>query len=181
LECPARRPVAWLASADRDKGRSGERRRAGRPWGVGCEPDLLAGRPCDLPGCAASTNPSVSFARWSPTINERGGYMRSIGLDVHRDFCEVAIKERGQVRLTGRVRTSREELELFAGSLGREDRVVLEASGPALAVRRILEPHVAEVTVANPRRLRAIAESKVKTDQVDARTLCELLDAGFVP
>jgi transposase len=59
--------------------------------------------------------------------------------------------------------------------------VVLEASGPALAVRRILEPHVAEVTVANPRRLRAIAESKVKTDQVDARTLCELLDAGFVP
>jgi hypothetical protein len=27
--------------------------------------------------------------------------MRSIALDVHRDFREVAIKERGQVRLAG--------------------------------------------------------------------------------
>lgn len=107
--------------------------------------------------------------------------MRSIALDVHRDFCEVAVKEGGQVRLAGRVKTSREELERLAQNLGPEDRVVLEASGPALAVRRVLEPHVAEVVVANPRKLRAIAESKVKTDQVDARTLCELLDAGFVP
>jgi hypothetical protein len=28
--------------------------------------------------------------------------MRSIALDVHRDFCEVAIAEGGQVRLAGR-------------------------------------------------------------------------------
>ena len=28
---------------------------------MGCEPDLLCGRPCDLPGCAESTNPSLSF------------------------------------------------------------------------------------------------------------------------
>jgi transposase len=107
--------------------------------------------------------------------------MRSIALDVHRDFCEVAIKERGQVRLAGRVRTSRERLELFAQSLAPDDQVALEASSPALAVARILEPHVGRVVIANPRKLRAIAESKVKTDRVDARTLCELLDAGFLP
>ena len=35
--------------------------------------------------------------------------------------------------------------------------------------------------VANPRKVRAIAEAKVKTDKVDAQTLCELLDAGFLP
>ena len=29
---------------------------------MGCEPEVFNGRPCDLPGCAASTNPSVSFA-----------------------------------------------------------------------------------------------------------------------
>ena len=107
--------------------------------------------------------------------------MRSIALDVHRDFCEVAIKERGQVRLAGRVKTSRERLELFAQSLAPDDQVALEASSPALAVARILEPHVGRVVIANPRKLRAIAESKVKTDRVDARTLCELLDAGFLP
>jgi transposase len=107
--------------------------------------------------------------------------MRSIALDVHRDFCEVAIKERGRVRLAGRVTTSREELELFARSLAPDDQVALDASSPALSVSRILAPHVGRVVIANPRKLRAIAESKVKTDQFDARTLCELLDAGFLP
>src|SRR6266508_2580710 len=30
---------------------------------MGCEPVGVPGRPCDLPGCAASTDPYVSFAR----------------------------------------------------------------------------------------------------------------------
>jgi transposase len=37
------------------------------------------------------------------------------------------------------------------------------------------------VVVANTRKVRAIAEAKVKTDKLDAATLCELLHAGFLP
>jgi transposase len=107
--------------------------------------------------------------------------MRSIALDVHRGFCEVAIKDGGGVRSAGRIRTSREELERFAESLGATDQVVLEATGPALEIKRIIEPHVSRVVIANARKVRAIAEAKVKTDKVDAQTLCELLSAGFVP
>jgi transposase len=107
--------------------------------------------------------------------------MRSIALDVHRDFCEVAIKDGGELRSAGRIKTSAEELELFARSLGADDQVALEATGPALQIKRLLEPHVGRVVIANPRKLRAIAEAKVKTDKVDARTLCELLAAGFLP
>ncbi len=59
--------------------------------------------------------------------------------------------------------------------------MALEATGPALQIKRLIEPHVARVVIANTRKLRAIAEAKVKTDKVDARTLCELLDAGFLP
>jgi transposase len=59
--------------------------------------------------------------------------------------------------------------------------VALEATGPANAIARILEPHVGRVVIANTRRVRAIAEAKVKSDKVDAATLCELLDAGFLP
>jgi transposase len=59
--------------------------------------------------------------------------------------------------------------------------VALEASGPALAIKRVIEPHVGRVVVANTKKVRAIAEAKVKTDKVDAATLCELLDAGFLP
>ena len=106
--------------------------------------------------------------------------MRSIALDVHRDFCEVAIKDGTEVRSAGRIKTSRAELELFARSLAPTDQVALEATGPALQIKRLIEPHVARV-IANPRKLRAIAEAKVKSDKVDARTLCELLAAGFLP
>src|SRR2546422_818901 len=107
--------------------------------------------------------------------------MRSIALDVHRDFCEVAIKDESGLRLVGRVRSSVSELELFAQSLAPDDEVALEATGGALAIARILEGHVARVVIANTRKLSAIAESKVKTDKVDAKTLCELLAAGFLP
>src|SRR5215472_16604317 len=107
--------------------------------------------------------------------------MRSIALDVHRDFCEVAIKDESGLRLSGRVRTKPEDLELFAQSLAPDDHVALEASEPALAIARILEPHVGRVVIANTRKVRAISESKVKTDKLDACTLCELLAAGCLP
>jgi transposase len=106
--------------------------------------------------------------------------MRSIGLDVHQSFCEVAICEAGEVRSAGRIQTDREELELFARSLGAEDQVVLEATGPAMEIARILGPHVARVVVANAQEVRAISHARVKSDRFDARTLAHLLHAGML-
>jgi hypothetical protein len=40
--------------------------------------------------------------------------MRDIALDIHIDFCEVAIAEQGEVRSAGRIATKPEEIELFA-------------------------------------------------------------------
>jgi transposase len=45
----------------------------------------------------------------------------------------------------------------------------------------VLEPHVAEVVLAHPKRVRAIAEAKTNTDKVDARVLAELLAADYIP
>jgi transposase len=106
--------------------------------------------------------------------------MRSIGLDVHQSFCQVAICEGGEARSAGRIETSREALELFAQSLCPSDRVALEASGPAFEIARILAPHVAEVVVTNAAEVRAISHAKVKSDPFDARTLARLLDAGML-
>jgi hypothetical protein len=77
--------------------------------------------------------------------------MRFIGLDVHRDFCEVAISEGGRARSAGQVAARPAELALFAQSLGADDRVVLEATGNALAIARVVAPHVGEVVLAHPR------------------------------
>ncbi|MEY2516237.1 MAG: hypothetical protein QOJ89_3595 [bacterium] len=106
--------------------------------------------------------------------------MRCIGLDVHQRFCVVAICEDGQARLAGRIETSRERLELFAASLAPTDRVVLEATGAAFAIARIVAPHVAEVIVANASEVRAISHARVKSDDFDARTLARLLWAGML-
>ena len=54
---------------------------------------------------------------------------RAIGLDVHLQFCEVAIVEAGAVRSAGRIETTPEKLELFAQSLSPADRVALEVTG----------------------------------------------------
>lgn len=106
---------------------------------------------------------------------------RCIGLDVHQSFCVVAICEGGdRVRLAGRIQTSREQLELFAQSLSPTDRVVLEATGPAFGIARILKPHVAQVVVANASEVRAISHARVKSDSFDARTLARLLWADML-
>ena len=103
--------------------------------------------------------------------------MRAIGLDVHLDFCEVAIAESGVVRSAGRIATTPEQLELFAASLGVEDRVALEVTGNAWEIARILEPHVARVVVVSPSDT-GIRQARAKTDRLDARTLAKLLASG---
>jgi transposase len=102
---------------------------------------------------------------------------RAIGLDVHRDFCEVAIAADGAVRSAGRVETTPERLELFARSLGADDRVALEVSGNAWEIARILGPHVKRVIVVSPDDT-GIRQARAKTDRLDARTLARLLWAG---
>ncbi len=97
----------------------------GRPLcAMGFEPGLFSGRPCDLPGCAASADPSMSFAhRFSPNPDGEEDRVRAVALDVHRDFCEVAVVAEGRLRSAGRIQTRPEALELFAQSLDASDWV----------------------------------------------------------
>jgi transposase len=102
---------------------------------------------------------------------------RAIGLDVHRDFCVVAICEGGEVRSAGRVPSTPEGLSLLAGSLVRSDRVALEVTGSCWEVARILEPHVDRVVVVSPDDT-GIVRARAKTDRLDARALARLLWSG---
>ena len=76
---------------------------------------------------------------------------RCIGLDVHREFAQVAIWEEGQVRHVGQISTTPEALRLFADSLAPSDEVALEATCNTHAIARLLERHVGRVVVSNPR------------------------------
>lgn len=102
---------------------------------------------------------------------------RAIGLDVHRDFCVVAICEGGQVRSAGRVPSTPEGMATLAESLLPGDRVALEVTGSCWEVARLLEPHVNRVVVVSPDDT-GISSARAKTDKLDARTLASLLWKG---
>jgi transposase len=106
--------------------------------------------------------------------------VRGFGLDVHRDFCEVAIAENGRVRSAGRIPTRVASLELFAASLVAGDVVALEATTGADKIVSILQAHEVRVVVANTRKLKSITQAKAKTDRLDARTLARLLMSGLL-
>ncbi len=102
---------------------------------------------------------------------------RAIGLDVHRDFCVVAICEDGVTRSVGRVPSTPEGIKTLAESLQPTDRVALEVTGSCWEVARILEPHVDRVVVVSPDDT-GITSARAKTDKLDARALATLLWKG---
>src|SRR3954447_24935499 len=106
---------------------------------------------------------------------------RCFGLDVHREFAQIAIWQDRKVRQAGQVPATPEGLRAFADSLAPTDEVALEATCNTHAIAKLLEGRVARVVISNPQKTRAIAEAKVKTDKVDAAVLAELLAADYLP
>ena len=107
--------------------------------------------------------------------------MRSIGMDVHRSFAQVAICDDGQITDSFKVDMEHDAVVEFGRSLRADDEVVLEATGNTATIVRLLTPFVARVVIANPLQVKAIAHARVKTDKVDAKILAQLHAAGFLP
>ena len=107
--------------------------------------------------------------------------VRYVGMDVHREFAQLAVVEDGLVRDMGRITVTPEGLRGWAAGLRSDDQVALEATGNSDAIATLLTPVVGRVVVSNPSKTRVIAEAKVKTDKVDARILAQLLAADFLP
>jgi transposase len=106
---------------------------------------------------------------------------RVIGMDIHRTFAEVVVWDEGRLGHAGRIDMTRTALEGFGKGLRPTDEVVVEATGNAMAVVRVLSPFVARVVIANPLQVKAIAYAHVKTDKIDAGVLAKLHAAGYLP
>ena len=107
--------------------------------------------------------------------------MRSIGMDVHRSFAQVAILDSGKFTDNIRIDLEHDAVVAFGKSLTSEDEVILESTGNTAAIVRLLKPFVRRVVIANPLQVKAIAHARVKTDKVDAKILAQLHSAGFLP
>jgi transposase len=103
--------------------------------------------------------------------------VRHCGIDLHPKSSEVAVLgEEGELGERARIPTTEASLRRWFG--GREPMVIcLEAGGQSAWAARILRSLGHDVVVANPARVRLIAEATLKNDEVDAETLARLVRA----
>lgn len=100
--------------------------------------------------------------------------MRYVGMDVHTKYSRICIvDENGEVIEEARLKTTNQALtERFENVDAMT--FVLEAGTHSLWVGRLLKRLGHEVVVANPRQVRLIAQSTMKTDRIDALLLARL-------
>jgi transposase len=98
----------------------------------------------------------------------------TIGLDVSDRYCHVCVLDaRGEVEREDRIRTTPAAVGAWFVRYAHT-RVVLEVGPHSPWLSRLLKGHGHEVVVANPRRVRLIAEAERKSDRIDAETLARL-------
>ena len=111
--------------------------------------------------------------------------MRYVGVDLHKHSISVCVVEladrKRQVIERKRFRCEHEEeMAEYFSSLG-EYQLVVEATASYEWFVRLVEPTADRVVLAHPGRLRVIAQSKRKTDKLDAQTLAEFLALDQIP
>ena len=90
--------------------------------------------------------------------------------------------ERGKKRWSGWVETTREGFEKSLRKYVRDGlKIAIEAGNQTAWVYEALVAMGAQVIVVNPNKVKLIAESRRKTDKVDAKVLCELLRLDGLP
>jgi transposase len=118
-------------------------------------------------------------------MNEEGntrGPRRYVALDIHKKYCVIGgVDREGRVVLHA-VRVEHADLEgWLKKNLRSTDHVVFESTTNAWHVYDLLEPLVERVVVANPAKVKQIANARVKTDVRDTFILARLLAANLVP
>jgi transposase len=111
--------------------------------------------------------------------------MKYVGIDLHKQTISgcVLIKERGRKKVVARQRLEcRDEAGITAWlrELGPCE-VVVEATASYQWFVKLAQPLARRVRLAHPKKLRIIAESKRKSDKLDAQVLAEFLADDAIP
>lgn len=107
--------------------------------------------------------------------------MKYIGIDMHKDICQVVcVSEEGKVVDSRKISSSLHSLDMHFGGM-KDVKIAIEASTHARPVYKHLKKLGLEVHVANPRKLQEIASSKKKTDERDALILAQMLRVNYLP
>lgn len=111
--------------------------------------------------------------------------MKYVGVDLHKQLivlCVVEVVDRKRRVVCRRSLACRDEggLEAFFAGLGPFEMAV-EATSAYDWLVELIEPLASRIVLVNPRKMRIIAESRRKTDKLDAQILAEFLAADELP
>lgn len=109
--------------------------------------------------------------------------MRYCGIDIASLSSFIYIADASGKKLLGReVKTEKAELSTALKPFLKDGlKIAIEAGNQTVWIYQFLVKLGAEVTVVNPNKVKAIAESRRKTDKIDAKLLCELLRMNGLP
>jgi transposase len=108
--------------------------------------------------------------------------MYYIGLDVHKKTISYCVKDiSGQIQQQGVIQATRTELDRWMKTLPQPWTVAMEATIFTGWIYDHLLPQAAQVKVAHPVMLRAIAAAKKKNDRIDAGKIADCLRCDFLP
>jgi len=108
-----------------------------------------------------------------------------VGIDVHKHYCQAALmSEQGEIAHELRFNNTTQgasSLVDLAKTVHPHIKAVVEPSANFwIRIYDKLEQEGVEVKLSNPMRTKAIAEARIKTDRIDAKTLAFLLRGDLV-
>jgi transposase len=108
--------------------------------------------------------------------------MKYVGVDLHRDFfVAVGQDSKGTELFKKRYNNSIESVNELISLFSEPPKVVVEATRNWMWFIAALRERGCQVQLAHPFRTKAIASARIKTDSIDAKTLCDLLRADLIP
>ena len=108
--------------------------------------------------------------------------MHYIGIDLHKKTISLCVMSKGRKVLCEKALRCDDEAGIldFFGRW-KPFRAVGEATASYEWFVQLVEPLAKRVILAHPKKLRVIAETKNKTDRIDARVLAEFLALDMIP
>ena len=106
-----------------------------------------------------------------------------IGIDYHKSFSYGTIMtESGQIVKQSRFKNHPRFVAEFMGDYCNGDSsAVLEAGYNSLVMHDWLDELIGSVTLADPMKVKAIAQARIKTDKIDSAILAHLLRCDLIP
>lgn len=108
--------------------------------------------------------------------------MLYIGMDLHKNTSTFAVKDKdGKLIDSAKLPTEPAAVKGYVRKFDDDLSLVLEPVSQWHFYADILQNVGVDVHLANPLKVKAIAEARVKTDKIDAGVLCDLLRSNLLP